>query len=246
MVYVIKFIYSTFILPPGCFILLFVLTGILTVKKSKKAGALILAVSMLFYISSTAVFGEGLIKSLEHKYMPPSDITGDVIVILGGGAYSDTPGINGPGSISGYAANRVLTGIALYNKLHCPIIVSGGKVFKGTGEEALITKKILMNAGIPEDKIMTDTESINTSQNASYSKKIISENGFNNPLLVTSAFHMPRAVKDFKKQGVDVTPYPADYTCSFNKSISLWDFVPTTDALTKTAMSVKEYLGMLK
>ena len=246
MVYIIKFIYITFILPPGCFILLFTLLGILTLKKSRKEGTIILIISMLFYFSSTAVFSEALIKNLEHKYIPSEDPSGDVIVILGGGAYSQTPGINGPGSISGNAANRVLTGIALYNKLHCPIIVSGGQVFKGTGDEALITKNILMNSGVPEDKILTDIQSINTSQNASYSKNIISKLGFKNPLLVTSAFHMPRAVKDFEEQEVKVVPYPTDYMCSFNNSISIWDFVPTTDALTKTSLSIKEYLGMLK
>ncbi|MFA5384743.1 MAG: hypothetical protein WC364_08795 [Eubacteriales bacterium] len=67
---------------------------------------------------------------MESKYRPPAEINGDVLVMFGNGVTLDTPDLNGPGHLSGSAANRLLTAARLYYITKLPIILSGGRVFK--------------------------------------------------------------------------------------------------------------------
>jgi len=83
-----------------------------------------------------------------------------------------------------------------------------------------------------------------TFQNAEYSKKLLDTHGFSRPVLVTSAFHMPRAVIQFQKVGVAVTPWPTDYQTNVHSKLTWFDFVPASGALTNIALSTKEYLGL--
>jgi len=67
----------------------------------------------------------------------------------------------------------------------------------------------------------------------------------NKPILVTSAFHMKRAVKQFEKNEVNVIPYPTDYQTNSIRKITFMDFVPSAEALQKFYFSVKEYVGIV-
>jgi len=247
MLYFIKFVYSSFILPPGIFILAFLILSIyLMRKKHKKPAAILLVADLLLYILSTGVFSNAFIHTLEGKYSFPKEIRGDVIIELGGGAIADTTGVHGKGTLSSNAASRMITVLQLYNKLKVPIIVSGGKVYEDTGDEAQISKAILMSLGVAAEDIIIDNRSLNTEQNAKNCAVILKEKGFTKPLLVTSAFHMPRSVKLFMKKGVRVTAIPCDYQTNSKLTTTLWSFVPSSFSLSNTALAFKEYLGMLK
>ena len=156
----------------------------------------------------------------------------------------DTPNLSGQGHLSSHAANRLLTAAQLYHKYHLPIIVSGGKVLETTGTEAEIAHHILLNLGIPEDKILVESQSRNTTENALFSKKIMEQRSLSHPILVTSAFHMPRSVLQFAKAGISVTPYPADYQTNVNGQFTMFDFVPSGEALKNMSLSLKEYIGL--
>jgi uncharacterized SAM-binding protein YcdF (DUF218 family) len=177
------------------------------------------------------------------KYQPPQIVKGDCIVMLGAGATSDTPDSDGNGQLSGFGANRLLTTARMYKKTKLPIIVSGGAVFKDSGNEAEIAKRQLISLGIPESKIFLENKSLNTQQNAAFTKTIMKTEHFHHPILVTSAFHMERAVLNFSRIGIQVTPYPTDYQT--NKKLIIYPnkFVPG-DFL-NTRLALKEYLGIL-
>jgi uncharacterized SAM-binding protein YcdF (DUF218 family) len=73
-------------------------------------------------------------------------------------------------------------------------------------------------------------------------------------LLVTSASHMPRAVKLFEAQGFDVTPMPADYTVTreawdqlIHGSLEsqILNLIPGANDLSLTTRMLKEYIGMV-
>lgn len=242
MLYLIKFIYG-FLLPPGLFILLFFAAGIWLYRQQKKAGRLLLIVSVGFYLVSAEITGELLIHSLEKMYQPPQTIKGDVIVMLGGGATGETTDIDGEGQLQGHSANRLLTTARMYKKTHPPIIISGGAVFKDSGNEAEIAKRQLITLGVPAGKIFTDAKSLNTEQNAEFTKQILSEQHFHHPILVTSAFHMKRSVINFSRQGVQVQPYPADYITGSKVAVYANQFVPSS--LENARLALKEYLGIL-
>ena len=246
MLYFIKFIYQTFLLPPGILlVMLALLSGQLFYKKQRNYAFILLGFTILLYGCVTPLCCNTLIHSLENSYQPPKQIHGDIIVILGGGATLDTPNLHGKGHLSGSAANRLLTCIQLYHQLQVPIIFSGGQVYKTTGVEAEIAKSILLDVGIPKDQIIIENKSLNTTENAIYTKIILDRLKYHQPILVTSAFHMPRAVKQFQKVGVTVTPYPTDYYTNVREDFTFTQLIPSAEALNELSIALKEYIGLL-
>ncbi|MFC3884654.1 YdcF family protein [Bacillus songklensis] len=242
MLYITKFIYG-FLLPPGIFILLLLGLSIWLYRQHRWEAKCLFIITMGLYVSSIPYVGDRLIHSLEKRYEPPHELYGDVIVMLGGGATSDTPDITGPGHLSGSAANRLLTAARLYRETELPIIVSGGSVFSDTGIEAEIAKRQLIDLGVPKDRIITETKSLNTKQNALNTKAIMDRLKLKHPILVTSAFHMERSILNFERAGMKVQPYPTDYKKSFELRAHANNFVPTGSSY--TGMAMKEYLGIL-
>ncbi|WP_312518598.1 YdcF family protein [Anaerospora sp.] len=244
MLYVLKVIYSTFFVPPGIFLVLLLALVIRLYRRQRQSASLLLGFTIFFYLCTIPAVADSVIRSLEARYTPPAAFSGDVIVLLGGGATMDTPNIDGHGHLSGYAANRLLTAAQLYHKYKLPILTTGGKVLETTGTEAEISRTILLGLGVPDDKIIVENQSLNTTQNAEYSKKLLDSQEFSQPVLVTSAFHMPRAVLQFQKTGIKVLPWPTDYQANVHSLISWFDFIPSSGALTNIALSTKEYLGL--
>lgn len=245
MIYIIKFLYEAFLLPPGIFILILLICFYFLRKQKNKFADILLFITIIFYIFTTPAVSNQIIRSLENKYTLPKNLNGDVIVMLSGGATLDTPNIGGSGHLSGFAANRLITSAELYKKLNIPIIITGGQVFKNTGREADVAENILINMGIPKDKLLVEDQSLNTAQNAKFTKVILDKNNFKRPILVTSAFHMERSVIQFKKLDINVLPFPTDYQTNVNSKLTFNDLIPAGDSIQKINIAVKEYLGIL-
>ncbi|RLQ96854.1 YdcF family protein [Falsibacillus albus] len=240
MLYLIKFLYS-FFLPPGIFVLILLGLSIWFYrKKNRTASSAFFVCSLLFYIFSTPWLGEKIIHQLEYKYTQPKQVNGDVLVMLGGGAVL-APDIGGSGILTDSATNRLITTARLYKKTHLPIIVSGGEVYPDNGNEGEITKRQLLDLGVPADKIIIDNKSLNTEQNAFYTKKLLDQHQFKRPVLITSAFHMKRAVLCFTQEDVEVQPFPCDYRTSAKPPVYANKFTPGN--FEDISLAAKEYLG---
>lgn len=246
MLYLIKFIYTTFLLPPGIWILfLLLLSGWLFLKRQRAFSLILFGLTVLLYINANPFFSNLLIHSLEYRYKPPERVGGDVIVMLGGGATLDSPNFLWKGHLSGAAANRLLTCIMLYRHLSVPIMISGGQVYQTTGREAEIAGYILKEAGIPGERILVENRSLNTTENAAFTRILLDRYHLRYPILVTSAFHMPRAVRQFQKAGLDVTPFPTDYHTDDKLKFIISDLIPSAGAMNDCSLVIKEYLGLL-
>ncbi|MDF2635733.1 MAG: hypothetical protein K0R78_2607, partial [Pelosinus sp.] len=172
MIYLLKF-GASFLLPPGIFLIAFMVIAISLWKKQERSFAKALAgITIVFYLLSTGYVSEILLGSLESRYEPPSELAGDAVIMLGGGATADTQDVDGLGNLGGSAANRLLTAARLQKKLDLPIILSGGQVYSDSGREAQISKRTLLSLGIPEDKILIEDQSLNTKQNAQFVHKL--------------------------------------------------------------------------
>jgi uncharacterized SAM-binding protein YcdF (DUF218 family) len=245
MIYLIRILYTTFLMPPGIFIIALGMVSAWLYRKTKRGAAVLAGITLVFYAASTGIIAGSLLRPLESRYTPPTAVRGDVIILLGGGATLDTPNIGGEGHLSGYAANRLLTAAQLYYMLKAPVIVSGGKVLETTGNEAEIAKRTLTALGIPADRIIVENKSLNTTQNAEYTKQLLDQYGFQRPILVTSAFHMERAVRQFAKAGQAVVPFPTDYQTNTEMHVTIDSLLPTAGDLANTQVAVKEYIGLL-
>ena len=102
---------------------------------------------------------------------------------------------------------------------------------------------ILTQLGLSEDVFMAESFSRNTRENAWYTREILRDK--KTVLLVTSAFHMPRAKACFERLGMTTIACPADFRVDSDKNSSVLDFLPDAAALDNTAIALREYMGMV-
>ena len=244
--YILKFI-LLWLLPPGCIVLLLTaLTAYLFNRRARGRQALAL-ITLVLYLLSLMPVAQLLTSGLERQYTQPVHINADAIAVLGGGAVSGVPDVNGEGAITAVGMNRLITGARLQRMLNVPIIVSGGKVFADSAVEAEVSKRVLISLGLDEKMIYTDAEALNTKQNAQNIIAACRNEGWQRVAVVTSALHLPRAMQNFaavKDSDMEVTAYPCDYLSSGKIVISPFSFVPQAYALDLTAMALKEYLAL--
>jgi len=242
MIYLLKF-GASFILPPGIFFLGFIILSILLWRRKEHAlASAFIGLTVVFYLLSTSFVTDSLLGDLESVYDPSADPQGDVIIMLGGGATKDTPDLDGTGGLSGSAANRLMTAVRLYNRLHVPILVSGGQVYADSGREAVIAKRMLLSLGVKESDILVEDQSLNTRENAKFSQEILKKNLLVKPILVTSAFHMERSVLNFQKENVAVQPFPTDYMVNREHAFHYNKLSPSASALRDTGLVLQEKL----
>ena len=111
------------------------------------------------------------------------------------------------------SAERLTTILSLRRRRpDLPILISGGsgRLFDYAVREADVTRMFLTEVGVDPDSVMFEDRSRNTYENAAYTAEML-EDRPGPYLLVTSSWHMPRALGCFRKVGVDVIPYPVDY-----------------------------------
>jgi uncharacterized SAM-binding protein YcdF (DUF218 family) len=137
----------------------------------------------------------------------------------------------------------MVTAVRLQKRLKIPIIVSGGTVFKHIKGEAPIVKRFLVDLGVPSHMIIPENKSRDTRENARFSADICVRSGYTRPLLVTSAFHMKRAVRSFQMAGIEVSPVPANFKSWPNRRYGWHDYLP--GRLKDASMATREYLALL-
>ena len=144
-----------------------------------------------------------------------------------------------------YSSRRVSYAFRLSRRLELPLLFSGGKVFETAAQEgeAQAARRFLIESGMDGRKIILEDKSVSTWENAAFTAKTLRAAGL--PLkvaLVTSAFHMPRALMSFRKNGIEAIPAPTDYLAS--RAPKRWtDWIPSPDSFMKVNLALHEYLG---
>lgn len=169
-------------------------------------------------------------------------------IVLLGGATAPAQPPHRPHPDLGNAADRIWHAARLYREGLAPkIIVSGGRSpglekRKDIQTEAQSMAMLLTDLGIPATALILEEEARSTRENASFTKNLVKNNRV---ALVTSAFHMPRSVASFEKEGVNVDAYPTDFQIA-PETKPLWARVlPTASALEESETALKEYLALL-
>jgi len=240
MIYLHKFL--PLIASPLFFVLIVILIG--TYSKSKKIsffGLLILIFCSLPIISKKLIFF--LEKDYSRKEI--SNVSkADAIVVLSG--MVSTIKTNGKISYEfNNAVDRILSGIDLFKEDKASfLILTNGKMPWSLGiPEGEYLKKFSIKFGIPEDRILLTDNVQNTDQEAKSVKKLLKTNKAN-IILVTSAFHMPRAKKVFEATNIKVIPFAVDFRTSIKK-ITIIDFIPSANSLKDTSNFFREMIGRL-
>ena len=245
MLYILKLCYA-WLLPPGLFILA-LLVMCWHYRKTVRF-IKVLPVILLIYLFSISAVSDRIIKPLEDYYAQPalSELKeAQAIVVLGGGNLGGVPDFDGEGQVSMWAANRHFMGLRLHRSMQLPMIFSGGLVHKESGVEAYTAVRLHKACGVEEKYLLPDAKSRNTVENVRFTRQLCEQNGFKKVILVTSAYHMPRSVALFRREGVDVIPYPTDYLTNRTLVLDAFAFTPNHHSVSHVAIAIKEYLGML-
>jgi uncharacterized SAM-binding protein YcdF (DUF218 family) len=239
-------IISALLYPLGLVFLLAIFAWIL--PRSKMTSLLKLTSFSVLIIASNPMAARWLVQSLEKQYPQQafSEITThDAILVLGGGLRLPiTPALH---TQLGAGSDRYWHAARLYRAGKAQLImVSGGNVFAQLDHqgEAYYAARLLRSWGVPKAAIITESGSRNTTQNISASTEFFGTNNISSVLLVTSAYHMPRALRAFKHLSVRVTPASADILIRTKFSPPILDWIPTVSALGLTTLAVHEYYGM--
>ena len=141
--------------------------------------------------------------------------------------------------------DRVLSGMDLFNNNKAPLLIfTRGKLPWQLGlPEGEYLKEFAIKYGIPEEKILLTDNVQNTDEEAKSVKRLLNTNDVK-IILVTSAFHMPRAKKVFEAANIKIIPFAVDFN-RLTKKTTLMDFIPTAGALTGTSFFVREIIGRL-
>ena len=233
-----------FLLVPLNWVLALFIIAVFFKQNQIKRRRLLIAGLTLLYVFSTPLFFKGFTRIWDVKadQVKADSTKYSCVIVLGG--FSGA-GIHGGGQFN-RASDRFITATLLLSTGKARrILVSGGngELVPGAYSEAPWAKLQLQKLGIADSLILVEGKSRNTVENAEFSKKILQANNLKPPyLLVTSAFHMRRAVMIFNKKGLDVVPHPCNYLTN-STQFNLIDIVPQADVLSSWEIYLKEAVG---
>jgi uncharacterized SAM-binding protein YcdF (DUF218 family) len=237
-------------LPTNFLIGLGLLGALLLATRFASAGRKIVAASILLLaVCAFSPLGNLLLYPLENRFRPWDAARGapDGIVVLGGPIDADLSVVHNTPVIRS-AADRIVAAAALARRYpNARIIFSGGSadLFAQDAREADYAGQIFEGLGIPKDRLMMERSSRNTYENAAFSKAIASPKEGERWLLVTSAYHMPRAVGLFRKAGFAVEPYPVDWRVGNDVAGILSFSNVAVDGLGRTDLALHEWMGLV-
>lgn len=148
------------------------------------------------------------------------------------------------------SADRLFQTLQLYKTGRIDKIIytgGSGSIEFPEKREGIYVQKYLRQIQIPDSVVIMESESRNTYENAVFTKKIIGDSiATKKLLLVTSAYHMPRALAVFKKAGyTNLTPYCTNRVSGIRRYTFDHLFIPNVDAASGLQLLIHEWVGFI-
>jgi uncharacterized SAM-binding protein YcdF (DUF218 family) len=248
MFFVLSKVLGFFAIPSNLVVSIGILGLLLLPTRFTRAGRRLALLSFaVLAILGLSPIGNALILPLEDRFPAWNDGHGapDGIIVLGGVISPDVSSARNEVALN-ESAER-LTAVAELARRYpdARILFSGGSaalIFE-EGTEAQFVVRIFESFGIARERIMLEDRSRNTVENAVFSKAMVQPKAGERWLLVTSAYHLPRAIGAFRKAGFAVEPYPVDWRTRGMEDA--WRPFPTIgDGLRRTDTAVREWIGL--
>jgi uncharacterized SAM-binding protein YcdF (DUF218 family) len=214
-------------------------------KNQVRRRRLILVAVLVLFVSGNKVLVNELARAWEMEPVAANQRLPKTAIVLGG--YAEWDQFRNRVQMSD-AADRIYSAINLYQqgKIHTIVLSGGAASLTGRIKaEADYVLPVLRGFGIPDSAIIKESKSRNTFENAINTAALLHSLKRNDTiLLITSAFHMRRAVGAFKKAGIAVVPYPVHYISDYGRGYFLPDFfIPSTEAMFRFDALLKEWIG---
>ncbi len=247
MFIVYKFL-GSILLPPGIIILfLFLLSAAVIKFKNKRiAPTLLLLAGIAIYFISTAPGSSLITGTLERKYRNslPGSKDPTAFVVLAGGSGYDRSGV--PISPSPYALERIYSAVTAADSTKDVLVFSGGNVY---GYDQRTEAEIMYDCAIKmgwKGETKVETSSRTTGENMSFSRKMLPASKFKDVVIVTNAFHMPRAMLRARSEFAGRNIFPLSSAAVTNPRLrGISDLFPEAGWFHVSCMGIKEWLGIL-
>lgn len=238
------------ILNPGNLFALFLFSGTaLLFTRFYRTGRLFISGAVVFALLVTVFpVGGRLIENLENRFpvnvsIPP-DIDG--IIVLGGTINQYLTLTRGQPALS--EGGERLTELVYLARRYpdAKLIFTGGSgaLIDRELKEADAARMFFTRMGIGGDRIVYESDSRNTYENALFSRRIAGDTAKTGRwVLITSALHMPRAMGVFRGAGWNVLAYPVDYSTDGQRRFVI-GFQPI-EALSRLNTAMREWIGLI-
>ena len=240
---------TALVMPVGLlWLLFFMLATWNAFSRNRSAAILFLGCWLLIGLVFNYWISRAYISLVEHRpadELPASDLPLRAVVVLGGGA-----AINGYGIDElGRDGERVVSAAQLWHAGQTRSIICTGGTGDPVHDASAVGRRLLKSVGVPENAIITIIGE-NTSQEMLQLEQLLASPPSNLPNegklgLITSAFHMHRALRLAKGRSLDFVPLPCAYRSSSSPEFSPRDLVPTAGHGSIFGSALKEQLARL-
>lgn len=196
------------------------------------------------YILAVGPGSDLVLRPLEGAYDPlhqvPQGPIGTIVVLSGGDGWSVDRPITS--ALSTSSSDRLMEAVRVWRLMEeePTILMVGGVGTPGGQVEAPLMAQAAHALGVPEHALSWESHSRNTYENAVSVGEILSGEDF---VLVTSAFHMPRAMEAFQRLGMEPVPAPCGQAARLMHSA--WDWFPRSQTLWRSAQGLREHIARL-
>jgi len=239
------------LLRPDTWIIIALAIVVLALLTQRRRLAILVGSLTLVALVTLAILPVGnlLLQPIERSYPanpPLSKVDG--IIVLGGGEDARASAYWGQMQFN-EGGDRFAAGIALARQFQdAQLLFTGGsgalRDLGGTAvSEASIAERFFLDQGIDPERLLLEGRSRNTAENASLSLALANPSANETWVLVTSAFHIPRAMRSFEAAGwTGLVAWPVDYrTSRFTDHIG-WDLTGNLQVLNT---AIREQVGQL-
>lgn len=239
-----------FFATPSNFVILAGIAGALLLRTrfSRAGWGLVVGSLLLLAVLGLSPVGNALIVPLEDRFPPWDHSRGAPhgMVVLGGALSPDISYARNTAALN-EAAERLTVVAELARRYpDARIVFSGGSgalLFKER-PEAESALRLLEGLGVAKGRVVAEGKSRNTVENARFSRELAQPKPGERWLLVTSAYHLPRAMGIFRKAGFPVEAHPVDWRTRGARD-ALRPFPTMGEGLRRTDTAVREWIGLL-
>jgi uncharacterized SAM-binding protein YcdF (DUF218 family) len=236
-----------FIIEPVVWVAALLLIALITKNQVRRKRFLIAGFVALYLFSNCFILDEFMRKwETPAVYDTDIKVKYDAGIVLGGMIAYDHLLVRPQFDRAG---DRLYQAVALWRSGKIKkILLNGGSgsILEDQVKEADILKAYLIKVGVPDSVILTESFSKNTHENALFAKRVLdSVAPHGRFLLITSAFHMPRALKCYQKCGITVDPYSVDRFSGPRKFVFDHLFIPDAGAMSGWNTLLHEWIGYI-
>ena len=232
------------LLPPGLFSVL--IFTCLLFQQQRFTQALLFITALALYLLSITATQKLLIRLIKiHPWanLAQANQKNQAIVVLGGGHHANTPDYGGD-TVNHLTLERLRYAAIVQKQTGLPLLVSGGESLRGAKPEAELMRDILIREFLSVVNWI-EADSHTTYENAQYSARILKQNNIHEIILVTHAYHMPRAMEAFQRAGLAVTPAATIFIDWMPASPKINRWLPSFHAFYWNNLIIYELAGRL-